>query len=171
MVSAAVGPVVVMGVSASGKSTIGHALADRLGVPFIDGDDLHPQENVAKMRSGVPLVDDDRWPWLDVVGAALAEGAATDAGGVVIACSALRRAYRERILATAPATRFVHLDLTESALADRAGARVGHFMPPALLASQLATLEGLGSDEPGFALDAAAPVPEIVDAAVARLGA
>ena len=99
--------VVVMGVSGSGKSTVGEALARRLGTRFVDADDLHPAANVGKMRSGIPLTDDDRWPWLDAVGQALAEAPAP---GVVVACSALRRAYRDRLRAFAPDTVFVALE-------------------------------------------------------------
>jgi carbohydrate kinase (thermoresistant glucokinase family) len=161
-------PIVVMGVSAVGKSTVGSALADRLGVPFIDADDLHPAANVAKMRSGVPLTDADRWPWLDLVGAALA-GAGEH--GVVLACSALRRAYRDRLVEAAPETFFVHLDLTEAALAERAAARTDHFMPVSLLRSQLAALERLGRDEPGMVVDAAESTSAIVESVVERLGA
>ncbi|GAA1055876.1 gluconokinase [Agromyces luteolus] len=160
------GPVVVMGVSASGKSTVGARLARRLGVPFVDADDLHPQANVDKMRSGHPLDDADREPWLDRVGATLAESARD---GIVVACSSLRRAYRDRIRRAAPTTRFVHLHLSEEALAERAGARLGHFMPATLLASQLATLEPPAEDEPALTVDADEPVDEIVDLAAAWL--
>lgn len=159
--------VVVMGVSAAGKSTVARALADRLGCPFVDADDLHPAANVAKMAAGEPLTDVDRGPWLDLVGAALARGA--EAGGIVIACSALRRAYRDRLRATAPHAVFIHLDGTPELLAQRALARVGHFMPPALLASQLALLEPLAADERGVVLDVARTVPDLVDAAARAL--
>ncbi|WP_353826648.1 gluconokinase [Agromyces sp. SYSU T0242] len=161
------GPLVVMGVSASGKSTVGTRLAERLGVPFVDGDDLHPASNVEKMRAGVPLDDADRAPWLDRVAATLVRGADS---GIVVACSALRRWYRDRIRTSAPGTAFVHLELSQAALRGRARARVGHFMPPALLASQLATLEPLEADETGMTLDAAQPVDVIVERIVARLG-
>jgi carbohydrate kinase (thermoresistant glucokinase family) len=137
--------IVVMGVSAAGKSSVGRALAHELGLEFVDADDLHSPANVAKMAAGVPLDDDDRRPWLDAVGARLS----TAHAGIVIACSALRRAYRDRIRTTAPETVFVHLTGTPELLAERAAARSGHFMPPALLASQLAILEPLGSDEVG----------------------
>ncbi|WP_430647354.1 gluconokinase [Agromyces sp. GXS1127] len=162
------GPVVVMGVSASGKSTVGERLADRLDVPFVDGDDLHPESNVAKMRAGTPLTDADRLPWLDRVGEVLAESARP---GIVVACSALRRGYRERILLAAPGTRFVHLDLSDRELAERAGDRSGHFMPAALLASQLSTLEPPEPDEPAVVVDADAPIAEVVEASVAWLDA
>jgi gluconokinase len=160
-------PVVVMGVSAVGKSTVGSALADRLGVPFVDADDLHPAANVEKMRAGMPLTDADRRPWLDLVGAALAEAGER---GVVVACSALRRAYRDRLARAAPATFFVHLDLTESALAARATGRTDHFMPASLLQSQLDALERLDADESGMMVDADQPTPAIVAAVEERLG-
>lgn len=139
--------IVVMGVSGSGKSTVGLLVADRLGVAFIDGDDLHPVSNVEKMAAGYPLTDEDRWPWLAVVGDALAEASRT---GLVMACSALKRSYRDAIVRAAPAVQFVQLDGTREVLAQRTAARRGHFMPSALLDSQLATLEPLEADEPGF---------------------
>jgi gluconokinase len=154
--------IVVMGVSASGKSTVGAALADELGVPFIDGDDLHPASNVEKMASGIPLTDDDRRPWLDAVGEALARGP------VVVACSALRRAYRDRLRSAAPAMRIVYLHGSRRLLAERMGHR-DHFMPIALLDSQLATLEEPAPDEAAIALDVERPVDEIVAEAVGRL--
>ncbi|WP_062529706.1 gluconokinase [Demequina rhizosphaerae] len=159
---------VVMGPSATGKSTVGAALAAALGVPFVDGDDLHPAANVAKMAAGVPLEDADRWPWLDSVGRTLDDAAGT--GGVVVACSALKRAYRDRIRAVAPAARFVELAITEEEAVRRSSTRADHFMPPALVASQFATLEVLGGDEPGARVDATLPVARIVAEAVAALG-
>ncbi|WP_076680193.1 gluconokinase [Microbacterium sp. RU33B] len=137
-----------MGPSGSGKSFVGALLAARLAVPFVDADDLHPPENVAKMSAGVPLADDDRMPWLDVVGATLSS---LDGGGV-IACSALARRYRERILAVCPAAQFVELRVTRDELDGRMRTRQ-HFMPASLLESQLAALEGLESDEPGVVVD------------------
>ncbi|WP_394553784.1 gluconokinase [Agromyces sp. MMS24-JH15] len=127
--------IVVMGVSGSGKSTVGAALAEALGLAFVDGDDLHPPANVAKMAAGVPLDDDDRAPWLRAVGLRLAEGE------VVVACSALRVRYRDRLRELATGTRFVFLDLDRDELARRLGQRPGHFMPASLLDSQLAALE------------------------------
>jgi len=151
---------VVMGVSGSGKSTIGEALAARLGIRFEDADALHPASNVAKMAAGIALTDDDRMPWLALVGAELS--AASD--GLVIACSALKRAYREAILAAAPDTRFVLLAGSRELLETRLRHRHGHFMPASLLDSQLATLEFLAPDEPGVtvSLDANATVDQIV---------
>jgi len=156
--------VCVMGVSAAGKSTVGTALALTLGVPFVDADDLHSDANRAKMAAGIPLTDDDRWPWLDAVGARLRDERDS---GLVVACSALRRAYRDRIREAAPGVVFVHLTGTPELLAARAGARTDHFMPPALLVSQLATLEPLEDDEAGLVADVAAPVGALV-AAVAE---
>lgn len=159
-----VGPaVVVMGVSAAGKSTVAVELADRLGVTFVDADALHPPENVAKMAAGIPLDDDDRRPWLDAVGARLASGAA--AGGIVVACSALKRGYRDRLRSACPAVAFVHLDGSRELLAQRAGARADHFMPAALLDSQIETLEALGADEDGIVLDVSATPAQLAAAA------
>jgi carbohydrate kinase (thermoresistant glucokinase family) len=151
-------PIVVMGVSGAGKTTVGRDLAHRLGVSFIDADDLHGSENVAKMAAGVPLDDDDRWPWLDRVGAALAADP-----GVVIACSALKRRYRDRLRASAPDTVFVHLDAPKERVTEQATARRGHFMPPALLASQLQTLEPLGADEDGITVTVDGTAGELVE--------
>ena len=140
--------VVVMGVSGSGKTTVGTLLADMLRVPFADADDLHSAANVAKMAQGIPLTDVDRWPWLRRVGEVLT--AADNAGtGLVIACSALRRRYREAILAVEPRTQFVLLYGTRELLESRMSHRTGHFMPSSLLDSQLDTLERLAADEPG----------------------
>lgn len=136
--------VVVMGVSGSGKSTVGALVAEELDVPFADADDLHPPANVAKMAAGQPLTDEDRAPWLALVGAALADARGT---GLVMACSALTRRYRDLIRAQAPETVFVHLHGSRDLLAERMGARTGHFMPTTLLDSQLATLEVPGEDE------------------------
>jgi carbohydrate kinase (thermoresistant glucokinase family) len=158
--------VCVMGVSAVGKSTVGTALARALGVPFIDADDLHSETNRRKMESGVPLTDEDRWPWLDAVSDRFRESGST---GAVIACSALRRVYRDRIRRSAPEVVFVQLDGSRELLEARAKARTDHFMPPALLDSQLATLEPLQSDEQGFIEDVARPVDELVDDVVKRL--
>ncbi len=155
---------VVMGVSGSGKSTIGAALAERLGIPFVDGDALHPMTNLERMASGLPLRDDDRWPWLAAVGARLAEG------DVVVACSALKRSYREAILAEAPDARFIHLTGTSELLDRRMQQRTDHFMPASLLESQLATLEPLAPDEPGIVAENEGSVKTVVDAIIASLG-
>jgi gluconokinase len=160
--------IIVMGVSGSGKSTIGALVAGSLGVPFIDGDSLHPQSNVEKMAGGLPLNDDDRWPWLAAVGNTLAD-AARQGTGMVIACSALRRAYRDAIRTSAPGTRFVHLAGARDVLASRVEGRSDHFMPAALLDSQLATVEPLEDDEPGMVIDIDQPVTAIVAAATGAL--
>ncbi|HJW00214.1 MAG TPA: gluconokinase, GntK/IdnK-type [Arthrobacter sp.] len=158
--------IIVMGVSGCGKTTIGDLVARELGVPFLDGDSLHPVENVAKMAAGTPLTDEDRWPWLATVGAALAN--AGD-GGLVLACSALRRSYRDAIRAQAPDTLFLHLHGSKEVLRARTEGRTGHFMPPALLDSQLATLEPLEADETGIVVDIAAPVNQVVTDALAGI--
>lgn len=155
--------VVVTGVSGAGKSTVGRALAARLGTVFTDADDLHSRDNVETMASGSPLTDEDRWPWLRRVAAAAGYSG-------VIACSALRRSYRDRLRAESTrALVFVELDAPRDALAARLGRRAGHFMPPTLLDSQLATLERLAPDEPGVVVDATLTPEEIVDAIVAWL--
>lgn len=157
-------PIVVMGVSGVGKTTVGEKLAARWGVGFVDADDLHGPENVAKMSAGIPLVDEDRWPWLDLVGAALMAGP-----GTVVACSALRRVYRDRLRATAPATLFVHLAAAPRRVAAQAEARKGHFMPPALLQSQIATLEPLDPDERGITVIVDAGPEELIERIIRRL--
>jgi carbohydrate kinase (thermoresistant glucokinase family) len=156
-------PVVVMGVSGSGKTTIGAALADALGLPFVDGDALHPAANVAKMAAGIPLDDADRAPWLDAVGQLLA------AGPVVVACSALKRVYRDRLRAAAPTLQLVFLDGSRDLLASRMAARPGHFMPTTLLDSQLATLERPDPDERALTVEIAAPVAAIVASLAERM--
>jgi gluconokinase len=150
--------IVVMGPSGSGKSVVGAILAERCGVGFIDADDLHPEANVAKMMSAVPLDDEDRMPWLDVVATTLHDAA----GGAVIACSALARRYRDRIRAGAPDALFVELRVPAGELARRMSARE-HFMPTALLQSQLASLEELEPDEPGFVIANDRPPAEIAE--------
>lgn len=132
--------VIVMGVSGSGKTTVGSRLAERLGWSFHDGDDFHPLANVAKMRSGTPLTDEDRLPWLLAIQAFMQKCHA-DGQSAVIACSALKERYRDVLLRAEPWVRFVHLRGNRELIAQRMQARAGHFMPPALLDSQLATLE------------------------------
>lgn len=159
-------PVVVMGVSGSGKSTVGAALAERLGLDFADADDVHPDANVAKMAAGLALDDTDRAPWLDAVGTWLAERASY---GGVMACSALKRAYRDRLRAHAPGVVFVHLDGDEETITRRQAERRGHFMPASLEASQFAALERLGPDEAGVVVDVAGRPGAVVEDAVRRL--
>ncbi|MFL0503934.1 gluconokinase [Kocuria rhizophila] len=162
--------VVVMGVSGSGKTTIGTLVAHELGVEFIDGDSLHPLENVQKMAAGTPLDDDDRWPWLEIVGRTLHEHGERREG-LVVACSALKRVYRERIRSQAPSALFLHLDGTLEVLTRRIEGRSGHFMPAALLESQIETLEPLAQEEGGYVLNIDQPVADMVDDAVTRLRA
>jgi gluconokinase len=140
---------VIMGVSGSGKSTLGALLAGRLGVAFLDADNLHSVSSINKMTAGIPLNDDDRLPWLRSVGLALA---IAGKGGLVVACSALRHSYRSVILESAPATRFLLLQGSRELLLARLQSRAGHFMPETLLDSQLATLENLTADEAGTTL-------------------
>ncbi len=156
--------IVVMGVSGAGKTTVGVALGVALGLRFVDADALHPVSNVEKMAAGIALTDADRWSWLDAVGAVLADGP------VVVACSALRRVYRDRLRASAPGLRLVYLHGPRELLAERMGRR-DHFMPVTLLDSQLATLEEPAADEEALAYDVSRPVDEIVAAIVAELGA
>jgi len=159
--------IVVMGVAGCGKSTVGQLLADRLGAAFIDGDDLHPASNRRKMASGQPLDDDDRWPWLDLIADSLNQAHSTR--GVVVAASALRRKYRERILKRAPGTFFVHLHGEAELLHQRLEARKNHFMKPEMLESQLATLELLEPDEPGEVFNIKEPVEKLVESVYRRL--
>lgn len=152
-------PVVVMGVSGSGKSTVGSALAQRLQVDFLDADSLHSPANVAKMTAGKPLDDDDRYAWLEKVGDWLA---AHHDGGVV-SCSALKRKYRDQLCGHCPSVEFLHLDGSPELIARRVTARTGHFMPPGLLASQFDILEPLGADERGVTVDVGLDVEAVVD--------
>lgn len=158
---------IIMGVAGSGKSSVGLALAPRLGATYLDGDDLHPDANVAKMSAGIPLVDADRAPWLARIGAALSEAP----GPVMIGCSALKRTYREAIRrhAGGPVV-FVHLAGSRALIETRMSARQGHFMPVSLIDSQFADLEPLAGDEPGFAVDIGQTLPEIVEDAARKLG-
>ena len=153
--------VVVMGVTGSGKTTVGAALARRLGVPFADADEFHSAANVAKMSAGIPLEDADRWPWLRAVGSWLA----AQEGGVV-SCSALRRAYRDALRGRAPDAFFVHLHGDRETVRRRVAGRAGHFMPESLVDSQFAALEPLAADEHGVTLDLDRPVAELVEAAL-----
>jgi len=158
--------IVVMGVAGTGKTTIGPLLAERLGIPYAEADDFHPEANIAKMSAGTPLTDEDRRPWLDAIGA-WAHGRA-GLGGVV-SCSALKRVYRDRIRSAAPEVVFVHLTGDRELIAERMAHRKGHFMPTALLDSQFATLQPLQADESGVAVDVAGNPDEITDRAVTAL--
>lgn len=155
---------VIMGVSGCGKSTVGEALAARLGLAYRDGDDLHPAANVEKMRAGQPLGDADRWPWLDRVATVL-----KDEAPVIIGCSALRRSYRDRIRSGAGGpVRFVHLSGQRDLIAARMAARAGHYMPLSLLDSQFATLEPPGPDE-ALTVDIDQPLPTLIDSILRSL--
>ncbi len=159
---------VVMGVSASGKTTVGVLLAKRLGWQFLEGDDLHPPANVAKMHSGTPLTDEDRWPWLRAIAAHIDDWRARRLSGVVT-CSALKRIYRDIIVGDRSDVRIVYLKGEHELLARRASARHGHFMPASLLDSQLATLEQPGPDENPITVHIG-PSPEaLVEEIVRRL--
>lgn len=160
---------VVMGVSGCGKSTVSQALAQRLGLDMVDGDDLHLPQSVAKMRAGVALQDDDRWPWLDRIGNYLA-GSPDGAPGRVVACSALRRAYRDRIRAHAGEVCFLFLQGDYALIAQRMRLRVGHYMQADLLDSQFQTLETPRSNETDvitLAIDT--PMAALIDQAVSAL--
>ncbi len=163
--------IIVMGVSGSGKSSIGEGVASRLGIHFIEGDALHPAANVEKMSKGIPLTDEDRWPWLETIGqeitASLAKGE-----GIAVSCSALKRTYRERLRASAGGhLYFIYLHGSKELLTKRMGERKGHFMPASLLESQLETLE-VPTGEPGVVtVDIDDTIEAIVDASVRNLQA
>lgn len=159
------GPILVMGVSGAGKSTIARGLAARLGGVYIDADDLHPEENVATMARGEPLTDALRWGWLDLVAA---EMAATEPFAVV-ACSALKRAYRDRLRAHLGDFPIIYLDGDYELLRERMASREGHYMPVSLLDSQFEALEPPTGDENAIAVSVAPPPDEVVEAAVTRL--
>lgn len=159
--------VVVMGVSGCGKSTVGRLLAQTLGLPFIEGDDLHPPRNVALMASGTPLTDEDRASWLQAVGRALAD----QPEGAVASCSALRRSYRDRLREAVPGLCFVHLRGARPLLEQRLGQRQGHYMPASLLDSQLRTLESPAADEQVLEFDITDAPEVLARHAVQSLGA
>jgi gluconokinase len=160
---------IVMGVSGAGKSTVGEALAARLGWRYEDGDAFHPESNVAKMHAGHPLTDEDRWPWLRAIAAEI-DRVCQAGSHVVMACSALRRTYRDALLHGRRDVRLVYLDGTEPLIGDRLSHRKGHFMPPGLLASQFATLEPPDTDEHAVRVSIDAPVERIVDDVLDQLG-
>jgi gluconokinase len=161
--------VVVMGVSGSGKTTVGLAVAAAMGWPFAEGDDFHPAANVAKMRDGHPLTDEDRWPWLETIGEWI--DAREQAGeSAVVSCSALRRAYRDVLRRGRPDVRFLHIVVPPGVIQDRMDHREGHFMPTSLLESQLETLEPLEADEPGVVVTNEGTAAEVLDRSLAALG-
>ena len=159
---------VLMGVSAVGKSSVMAALERRLGWPTLEGDSLHPPANVAKMAAGIPLSDADREPWLEAVAGWIGDRERERTSSIVT-CSALRRRYRDILRRGHPSVWFVHLTAPAAELAARMATRTGHFMPASMLASQLATLESLQRDEPGWAIDATGPVDAIAEDILERL--
>ena len=160
--------VVVMGVSGSGKTTLAEGIAKAMHWEFAEGDSFHSDANVAKMRAGHALTDEDRWPWLESIGAWISthEKAGQSA---VITCSALRRAYRDLLRRDRPHVRFLHVTAPETLIRDRIEHRTGHYMPASLLDSQLATLEPLQPDEPGAEVSGSGPTDEVADELLADL--
>jgi gluconokinase len=159
---------IVMGVSGSGKTTVAEILAEKLGWPFRDGDDFHPPANVAKMHAGTPLTDEDRWPWLAAIAAWIAE-ARGRGGHVIVTCSALKRVYRDALRDGHADVRFVYLEGTKELIASRLAKRKNHFMPPALLDSQFATLEPPAADEAPLTVSIGPTPDEIAAAALEKL--
>lgn len=161
--------VVVMGVSGSGKTTVAKGISSVAGWEFAEGDAFHSEANVEKMHSGHALTDDDRWPWLESIGEWISgkEGAGESA---VVACSALRRAYRDLLRRDRPHVRFLHVAAPTEVITDRLEHRAGHYMPPSLLASQLATLEPLESDEPGVCISNEGSAATVLERALGALG-
>ena len=162
--------VVVMGVSGTGKSSVATRLAERLDLGFVEGDEHHPEGNIAKMREGIALSDEDRWPWLEAL-ADVARRRFEEGHSLVLTCSALRRSYRDVLRSGVPDGRmfFVHLHADLAVLTARMEQRTKHFMPTSLLASQLETLEPLEDDELGAVIDVAPPIDVVADAAAAAL--
>lgn len=160
---------VVMGVSGSGKTTVAVMLAKALGVDFLEGDELHPRSNVEKMKSGTPLTDDDRWPWLQAIAGKIDDWRAQGRGGVVT-CSALKRAYRDILVGRRPNVRVVYLKGSHQLIHDRMAARKGHFMPVGLLANQFTVLEEPGPDENPVVVDIGGTPEEIVAEVIRQLG-
>lgn len=160
--------IVVMGVSGTGKTSIAHALCDQLGWSFVEGDDLHPAENIQKMSAGIPLTDQDRAPWLARIATWIQEA---DARGqnTIVTCSALKRAYRDLLREAAPGILFLHLMGPRQTIADRMMQRKSHFMPTSLLDSQLATLEPLEADETGLLVDISGTPEEVLAEALKAL--
>lgn len=157
--------IVVMGVAGSGKTTLASHLAERLGVPFVEGNSLHPPANVKKMASGIPLTDEDRWPWLEAIGDRI-EAERSTGHGVVVACSALKRVYRDCLRKKVhDRLHFILLDGSRQLISERMRQRKGHFMPPALLESQFAALESPSPDEHAVILDISHKPAELVEEA------
>ncbi|MEI2298662.1 gluconokinase [Ensifer sp. MJa1] len=160
------GAIVVMGVSGTGKTSVGEAIADACGYRFVEGDALHPAENILKMSAGIPLADADRWPWLEEIGRQLASSDAP----LVVSCSALKRSYRDLLRKSAgKPVAFVYLHGDRDVLVGRMQRRSGHFMPASLLDTQLATLEDPAGEPLTVAVDVAPPSQVVIRAALAAL--
>ncbi|HEY9494571.1 MAG TPA: gluconokinase [Intrasporangium sp.] len=161
--------IIVMGVSGSGKSTVAKGISAVMGWEFAEGDDFHSEANVAKMRSGQALTDEDRWPWLESIGSWIS---AKEAAGesAVVTCSALRRAYRDLLRRGRPHVRFLHVIAPAEVIRDRMEHRAGHYMPASLLPSQIATLEPLEEDESGTSVTNEGTPAQVLDRALAALG-
>lgn len=160
---------IVMGVSGAGKTTIAEGIAETMGWLYAEGDDFHSQANVSKMAAGIPLTDEDRWPWLRAIGTWIDEHE-RDGRSAVVTCSALKRSYRDLLREGRPNVRFVFLNVPEEVLAERLAKRTGHYMPSSLLPSQLATLEPLQPDEPGVLVNAHADPSGSIGEALDKLG-
>lgn len=161
--------VVVMGVAGCGKSTVAEAIHERLGYVYAEGDDFHPQANIDKMSAGIPLTDEDRWPWLNVINSWMVAREALGEN-TVVSSSALKRSYREVLAKNVP-TFFIHLNGSHKLIQQRLSERKGHFMPPALLPSQFAILEPLAPEENGVEISIEGSVDEMVDRAIKALNA
>lgn len=159
---------VIMGVSGSGKTTISTLLSEHLGWIAAEADEFHPEANIAKMSSGTPLTDDDRWPWLDSIKHWM-DTQAENGRSTIVTCSALKRVYRDVLGAAAGQVHFVHLNGSADVLRERMKTRSGHFMPPSLLPSQINTLEPLADDEPGIVVDILHSPAELADEILNRL--
>jgi gluconokinase len=161
--------IIVMGVSGSGKTTVAQGIATAMGWEFAEGDEFHPEASVAKMASGHPLIDEDRWPWLQAIGAWI-DDHNRSGSSAVITCSALRRVYRDLLREGRPNVRFCHVMADPALIDERVQHREGHYMPASLLPSQLATLENLETDEPGLTVSAAGEPGEVLHSALVALG-
>ena len=161
--------VIVMGVSGSGKSTVAKGISTVMGWEFAEGDAFHSEANVAKMHSGQPLTDDDRWPWLESIGDWIS-GKEVAGESAVVTCSALRRVYRDLLRQDRPHVRFLHVEAPSAVIQDRMEHRPGHYMPASLLPSQLATLEPLAADEPGVSVTNEGTAAEVLSRSLHALG-
>lgn len=160
--------VIVMGVSGSGKTTVAKGISTVMGWEFAEGDAFHSDANVEKMRSGHPLTDDDRWPWLESIGEWIS-GKESARESAVVTCSALRRVYRDLLRRDRPHVRFLHVEAPTEIIHDRMEHRPGHYMPASLLTSQIATLEPLENDEPGVSISNEGTAATVLDRALGAL--